>query len=89
MAEPPQIRAAKARVEILGTASNACELSAFMSAPFDIALRARFAQDKIASFLGAKSNLSYRTVQTDPRGVVSGIREFSHPASESMREFSS
>jgi glucose-1-phosphate cytidylyltransferase len=33
-------------------------------------------QDRIASFLSVKPNLSYHIVQTDPRGLVSGIREF-------------
>jgi glucose-1-phosphate cytidylyltransferase len=33
-------------------------------------------QDKIASFLSVKPNLSYHIVQTDPGGLVTGIKEF-------------
>jgi glucose-1-phosphate cytidylyltransferase len=33
-------------------------------------------QDKIASFLSVKPNLSYHIVQTDPRGLVSAMSEF-------------
>jgi glucose-1-phosphate cytidylyltransferase len=33
-------------------------------------------RDKIASFLSVKPNLSYHLVQTDPRGLVTGIQEF-------------
>jgi hypothetical protein len=75
VAEPPQIGAAEAQVEILRR--NACELSAFMSAPFDIALRARFAtrQDCLLLWREAEPHLPHRA--TDPRGLVSGIREFS------------
>ena len=33
-------------------------------------------RDKIASFLSVKPNLSYHLVQTDARGLVTGIQEF-------------
>jgi glucose-1-phosphate cytidylyltransferase len=33
-------------------------------------------RDKIASFLSVKPNLSYHIVQTHPRGLVTGIQEF-------------
>ena len=33
-------------------------------------------RDKVASFLSVKPNLSYHLVQTDPRGLVTGIQEF-------------
>ena len=33
-------------------------------------------RDKVASFLSVKPNLSYHLVQTDPRGIVTGIQEF-------------
>jgi hypothetical protein len=78
VAESRRIRAAKAQVEILGAASNACESFSFHVGPPLILLSALVSpQDKIASFLGLKPNLSYRIVQTDSRGLVSGIREFS------------
>jgi glucose-1-phosphate cytidylyltransferase len=33
-------------------------------------------RDKVASFLSVKPNLSYHLVQTDPRGLVTGIQDF-------------
>ena len=33
-------------------------------------------RNKVASFLSVKPNLSYHLVQTDPRGLVTGIQEF-------------